>query len=246
MTTLDASQLSGWAGRTLVDQRGDKIGRISEIYLDDQSGQPEWLAVTTGLFGTRVSFVPLAGAAPAGDGVMAPFSKDQVKEAPHAEPDGHLSEEEEAALYHHYGLDYGTTPAAGGAGHDVSGPDTDDAMTRSEEELRVGKTSRESGRVRLRKWVDTERVAQTVPVAREEVRIEREPITDANVDRATDGPAISEEEHEVTLYEEEVVTAKQAVPKERVRLDKSVVADEVTVTEDLRKEQIDVEGDVRR
>ena len=115
-------------------------------------------------------------------------------------------------------------------------------MTRSEEELRVGKAQRERGRARLRKYVVTEQVQQTVPVQREEVRVEREPITDANRDRAAAGPDISEEEHEVVLHEEEVVTEKRAVPKERVRLDTETVTDEQTVSEQVRKEQIDTEG----
>ena len=117
-------------------------------------------------------------------------------------------------------------------------------MTRSEEELRVGKASRESGRARLRKYVVTEQVEQTVPVQREEVRVEREPITDANVGGATDGPAISEEEHEVVLHEEEVVVEKRAVPKERVRMDKHTVTEDQTVSEQVRKEQIEAEGDI--
>ena len=96
-------------------------------------------------------------------------------------------------------------------------------MTRSEEELRVGTTERERGRARLRKYVVTEQVERTVPVRREEVRVEREPITDANVDQAMDGPEISEEEHEVVLHEEEAVVEKRVVPKERVRLDKETV-----------------------
>jgi uncharacterized protein (TIGR02271 family) len=83
----------------------------------------------------------------------------------------------------------------------------------------------------------------TVPVQREEVRVEREPITDANLDAATSGPAISEEEHEVTLREEEVVVDKRAVPRERVRLDTETVTDERQVAEEVRKEQIEVEGD---
>ena len=119
-------------------------------------------------------------------------------------------------------------------------------MTRSEEELRVGKTSRESGRARLRKYVVTEQVQQTVPVQREEVRVEREPITDANVGAAKDGPAISEEEHEVTLHAEEPVVEKRAVPKERVRLDKETVEDERQVSETVAKEQIEVEGAEQR
>jgi uncharacterized protein (TIGR02271 family) len=116
-------------------------------------------------------------------------------------------------------------------------------MTRSEEELRVGTERRETGRARLRKYVETEQVQQTVPVQREEVRIEREPITDANRGDALDGPDISEEEHEVTLHTEEPVVEKRTVPKERVRLDKDVRTDEETVSEEVRKERIEADGD---
>ena len=108
-------------------------------------------------------------------------------------------------------------------------------MTRSEEELRVGTAKREKGRARLVKHVVTEEVTQTVPVRREEVRIEREPITDANRGDATAGGEITSEEHEVVLHEEEVVVDKQAVPKERVRLDKDVITDEQQVSETLQQ-----------
>ena len=106
----------------------------------------------------------------------------------------------------------------------------------------VGTESREAGRARLRKHVVTEHQQVSVPVSREEVTLEREPITDANRGDAYDGPAISEEEHEVTLHEEEVVTEKRTVPKERVRLGKETVTEEQTVSEEIRKEQIDSEG----
>jgi uncharacterized protein (TIGR02271 family) len=116
-------------------------------------------------------------------------------------------------------------------------------MTRSEEELRVDKQTRAAGRARLRKYVVTEDVNVTVPVQREEVRVEREAITDANIGDAMSGPDISEEEHEITLTEEEVVVSKQTVPKERVRLEKDVVTDQEQVSDSVRKEQIEVEGD---
>jgi uncharacterized protein (TIGR02271 family) len=128
----------------------------------------------------------------------------------------------------------------------ASGPPTDNAMTRSEEELRVGTRERETGRVRLRKYVVTEHVQQTVPVRREELRLEREPITDANRDRATAGPEISEEEHEVVLHEEQLVVDKRVVPKERVRLAKDTITDEQQISEEVRKEQIDVDDESRR
>jgi uncharacterized protein (TIGR02271 family) len=128
-------------------------------------------------------------------------------------------------------------------GHDTSGPTTDDAMTLSEERVNVGVQRREAGRARLRKYVVTENVTQTVPVSHEEVRVEREPITDANIGNATSGPAISEEEHEVILHEERPVVQKEAVPVERVRLDTETVTENVTVNEEVRKEQVDTDLD---
>jgi uncharacterized protein (TIGR02271 family) len=248
----NSESVAGWIGCEAVGQDGEKIGTVEEIYVDDVSGQPEWLAIKTGMFGSKVSFVPLADATPEGDALRVPYGKDKVKGAPQVEADGHLEPNEEAELYEYYGrTDYdsaGRAPkgerSGGKVGRDTSGPETDDAMTRSEEEVRVDKVSREAGRVRLRKYVVTEQVQMTVPVQREEVRIEREPITDANRDQAMSGADLSEEEHEVTLHQEEVTVDKNVVPKERVRLDKDVVTEDRQVSEEVRKEQVEVEGDI--
>jgi uncharacterized protein (TIGR02271 family) len=232
-------------GQDLYGSDGEKLGTIEEIYLDTDTDQPEWALIATGMFGTKQSFVPLSGLSQDGDTATVPYDKATVKDAP-----------KEAQLYRHYGRDFGSagTTSSGDdrdrgdrdtVGRDVSGPTTDDAMTRSEEELRVGKTEREAGRARLRKYVVEDEVTQTVPVRREEVRIEREPITDANVGDATSGPEISSEEHEVVLHEEEPVAEKRAVPKERVRLDKDVQTEERQVSDTVRKEEIEVD-DARR
>ena len=248
----------------MVDPAGDKLGTIDAIYLDDETGQPEWALVYTGLFTAKAAFVPLAQAQDIGDSVQVPYDKQQVIDAPRMAAGGSLSQDDEAQLYRHYGLDYSEHRSDSGlpagerdrsddgvyddvqdsaVGRDTSGPTTDQAMTRSEEELRVGTETRERGRARLRKHVVTETQQVTVPVSREEVRVEREPITDANLEDATSGPAISEEEHQVTLREEQVVVDKRAVPKERVRLDTETVTEERQVSEEVRKEQIQVDGD---
>jgi uncharacterized protein (TIGR02271 family) len=236
-------QVREWRGANLVDRNGDKIGTIDEIYLDSQSNEPEWALVNTGLFGTKSTFVPIRDVSREGDDLQVPVEKAQVKDAPSIDPDGQLSQQEESELYRHYGLDYSSGGDADGRG---DGDGDDGGMTRSEEELRVGTTQRESGRVRLRKYVETEEVEQTVPVQREEVRIEREPITDDNRDAALSGPDISEEEHEVVLHEEEVVAEKQTVPKERIRVETDQVTDERQVSDTLRKEQIDVDDSASR
>ena len=251
---LGINDVQNLVGRTVYSTGGDKIGDIRQVYLNDRTEEPEFFTVETGMLGSNENFVPVAEAQVTEDKVTVPYDKDKVKNAPDVAPDGHISEEQEQQLHAYYGLTGGAdydrdrdrTDVDGAVGHDTSGPTTDDAMTRSEEELTVGKTSRETGRVRLRKYVVTEDVQKTVPVQREEVRLEREPITDANVGKAMDGPAISDEEHEVVLHEEEVVAEKRAVPKERVRLDKDTVAEERTVSEEVRKERIDEEGDVSR
>jgi len=242
------TEANEWRGRTVIDRDGEKIGKLGEIYLDRETNQPEWALVNTGLLGSKSSFVPLQGAAPAGEDVRVAYTKEQVKNAPSIDADGELSQQQEAELYRHYGLEYsearsgtempeGTTPATGGR------PGGGDAMTRSEEELSVGTAERERGRVRLKKWVETEEVQQTVPVRREEVRVEREPITDENVDEAMSGPEISEAEHEVTLREEEPVVEKRTVPRERVRLEKDVETGEEQISEQVRKERIEAEDD---
>ena len=264
MANLQKDRILQFRGQNLVDANGDKIGKIDEIYLDAETNEPEWALVNTGLFGTKSTFVPVRDATEADGELRVSFDKATVKDAPKVDPDGQLSQREERDLYGYYGMEYSearsdTGLPEGGAstgrtgrrgqtrgsgrgvvGDDVSGRETDDAMTRSEEELRVGTTERETGRARLRKYVVTDQVEETVPVRREQVRVEREPITDANVGDAMDGPALSEEEHEVVLHEEEPVVDKRAVPKERVRLDKDTVTDERQVSEEVRKEQVDM------
>jgi uncharacterized protein (TIGR02271 family) len=255
--TTNQPDLSSWVGHTVIDRDGHKIGEIVDLYADDATGQPAWIAAKMGR--SNVSFVPLAGATASGDNMQVPYSSSQVADAPNAAPDGHLSPDEEAQLYRHYGMDYrqdwsDSGPSEGEAndrnggpsgGYDTSGPATDDAMTRSEEELRVGTERHETGRARLRKYVVAEQETHTIPVSREEVRIEREPISDDNAGEAMDGPAISEEEHEVVLHEERPVVRKEAVPKERVRLDTKTVTDERQVAGEVRKERIDAD-DVER
>ena len=246
MTTTNTTDVGSYAGQTLTDANGDKIGKIVQVYTDDQTGQPAFATVKTGLFGSANSFVPLGGLRAGDGGLVSRWDKETVKGAPNVEDDtdGYLTPDEERALFRYYGLAGDEPQVVPDATHgrDTSGPTTDDAMTRSEEELRVGTATREAGRARLRKYVVTEQVQTTVPVSREEVRVEREPITDANIGKATDGPAISEEEHEVVLHEQQPVVAKEVVPKERVRLTTDTVTEEAQVGDELRKEQIVQEG----
>jgi uncharacterized protein (TIGR02271 family) len=250
---IDMSDISRLMGATVRDPSDSKIGTVGQIYVDPQ-GRPVWASVNTGLFGTSQSFVPLDSATTNGDELSVPYEKDFVKDAPRVEDDGTLDPAEEETLYNYYSLDYSSlgtgTDDLGAATGDVDTTGNldatrrdDDAMTRSEEQLHVGTERVQTGRARLRKYVVTENQNVTVPVTREEVRLEREPITDANVGDALSGPEISEDEHEVTLTEERVVVQKETVPVERVRLDKDTVTEEQQVSEEVRKERIELEED---
>ncbi len=271
---LDTQNLDQVIGSEVYGSDGDKIGKVGQVYFDDETNQPAWVTVNTGLMGTNESFIPVQEATFSGDALTVPYDKNKVKDAPSVASDGHLSPEEEQELYRYYGLSYGGTTqttqttqttgtaglatggqpgwqpgdesvdrAQGVVGHDTSGPTTDTAMTRSEEQLRVGTETRETGRARLRKYVTTETQTETVPVTKERAVVEREPITDANVGAAMEGPALSEEEHEVVLHEEVAVAEKSTTPVERVRLGTEQVTEQQTVSGEVRKEQFEVEGD---
>jgi uncharacterized protein (TIGR02271 family) len=258
----------GWIGRDAYDASGNKVGEITDIYYDDASGRPEWVAVKTGLFGTKRTFVPIHGSfVHDGNDLRLAFEKSTIKDAPRVDPEGHLSPSEERDLWAYYNYDYaGTTESdkygygkaygreRADEGYDWRRSDTD-TVTRSEEEMRVaeGRTERkETGKVRLRKYVVTENVKMDVPVTREEVRVTREPISGnaegdrGNLHSGERSDDIGEVEQEVVTYEERPVVTKETVPKERIRLEKETVTDTETVEEQVRKEKVDIEGETQR
>ncbi|MHA7190202.1 DUF2382 domain-containing protein [Arthrobacter sp. MDT2-16] len=334
--------------RAVVTDQGDKVGSIGVVYLDDATEEPTWVTVHTGLFGTKESFVPLAGASVEGDHLVVRYPRDLIKHAPSTERDGHLGPEDERALYRHYGLIHPTArqgeapaaaatavaPATAAAAVTAAAPATaatavapataataavpvaevaqaparttsataaatappvsyapseastatyaqaetdtpaeahasvapvgthepavpahtpsfspaptethDDGGTpwvvRSEERLRVDTEEYEAARVRLRKYVVTEEVSQSVPVEREELLIEREPITSATLDSDYTGSLFQEEAVEFVGREEHaVVMGKETVAVERVRLGRTKVTGRATVREQVRKERI--------
>jgi sporulation protein YlmC with PRC-barrel domain len=167
----DVSEVLEWHGRTVVDTDGEKLGKIEEIYFDQETNRPEWALINTGMFAGKSSFMPLEGATSDGEQVTAPYSKDQVKDAPRVDPDGVLSQPEEAELYRHYGVEYGESRSGSGlpdAGRDAGS----------------GERGVAAGQGRLRKHLVSERVTGVMPSVRERVVIEREPTqTDDTPDR---------------------------------------------------------------
>ena len=227
---MEMNQLQELRGGPVYDVSGDQIGKVEEVFADVDTQRPEWIGLGTGFFGTKRVLVPVDGSQLQGDGIVVPYEKDHVKGSPDIDDD-HVSPETEQELYAYYGIG---APAAG-----APSGDSDDAVTRHEEELAVGTQQVERGRVRLHKWVETEPVAMDVELKQETARVTRQPVDEPVADAE-----IGEEAVDVPLRGERAVVQKQTVAKERVGVETDVRTEHQTVEDELRKERVDVDGDV--
>lgn len=226
---------------------------------------------TGGLFGGKHHLVPVEGANQGQDGLVIPYGKDLVKDSPSIDEDEISEDQEmelyeyyglrrnwdansgmsEASRSEMTGAQtyeltetYDTADASrtterdfgGDASYSSGRPGGDESITRSEEEMRIGKRQVQDGHVRLRKWVETTPVTETVQLRRETAHIEREPINE----RVTDAQ-IGEQEIEFDLSREEAIVQKETVAKERLRLEKDVEVEDQQVTENLRREEVEVD-----
>jgi uncharacterized protein (TIGR02271 family) len=168
--------------------------------------------------GARGLFVPVGSARPRGEHVQVDVTRDAVETAPLIDAGGELSSEHEGTLLRHYG-----------------------EMIRSEEELHLCTVWRPRTRVRVRKYVVTEMVTKTVPVRREELRIEHEPIPPADAVPSADESPSAGVPIEMTLYEEQLVIEKRVVPRERVRVRTETITEHQVISDEVRKEQVDLD-----
>lgn len=246
--TMSLEQWETLRGADVHAQDGEKIGSVEQIFVDEQTRRPEWIGLGTGFFGTKRVLVPVEGSSLAEDHVTVAYAKDHVKDAPDIDAD-EISQETEAALYAHYGLGYSEArsetglPEGGRAGpEDLADTMKEQAaVTRSEEELRVGKREEEVGRLQVHKWVETEQVDVPVEVRKEKARVTREPVDETVGDRE-----IGDESLDVTLREERPVVEKETVAKEKIGIEKDVETETETVSGEVRKEHVEVDDDAGR
>jgi stress response protein YsnF len=278
---LDEREVSAAIGSTAYDATGQKIGTVEHFYVDDRTGAPTWVAVTTGLFGTRQSIVPAVDASFADGRLILPVAVDAVKSAPRLTGD-HLTPADEEDLRRHYGAQDGVrdqtavrdetaaqdevtvrdevpvaAPAAAPptveipAEAPLPAAAQDGGMTRTEEQLVVGTERVATTRARLVKYVVTEEVQITVPIRREEIRVEQVPVDAPDdlpgetllpeVPRTATAPGGLPDE--IVLHTERPVVTVEVVPTERVRLRTQLVQGQETVTEQVQREQIVVDQD---
>jgi membrane protein len=103
--TPQPSTALDWEGQTMLDRAGKKIGTIQEIYLVEETGQPEWALVNLSPLKRRMTLIPLAGAHPDANGVRAAYDKTTVEHAPRLAED-EPSQQQVTEIYRHYGIDY--------------------------------------------------------------------------------------------------------------------------------------------
>lgn len=246
---MEIQEVLSRQGQPVYDSTGSKIGKIEDIFVDDATQQPEWIGIGTGgIFGSKHVLVPIEGAQFDRDGLKVAYTKDLVKDAPDIDTD-EISVDREEELYEHYGLRQlmervrgsqtepgrpGQTERPRGRGESASSE-----IVTHEEQLRVGARDIESGRVRLRKRVETRPVEEQVRLRQETAYIERE-----EVNQPASGTAFEEEEVEMELRRQEPVVSKETVAKERVGLRKDVDETTETIREEVRSEEVDIEGDL--
>lgn len=255
---------------TVYAQDGEKIGKVSAVYLDAQTSEPTFVAVSTGLFGSNVTFVPLNQATQNGEEITVPYTKEFIKDAPNIAEDGELSNAEEQNLYEYYSLpaNYGngytgTETETAYAGNGVATGETaytgtetartdrtaagaDGNVTAHEERLNVSTetTARETGKLRLRKHVTSHTETVEVPVRREEIVVERVPVDGEKVvDNYDFDGKDANVDVTVTAHEERPVVSKETVATESVNVSKEVHTDTETVSGEVRKETIEIDGD---
>jgi uncharacterized protein YrrD len=106
--------MSDWRGKPLLDRDGEKLGKLEDVYVDTDSDEQLFGTIKEGMIGRHLTFVPLRGSTASPDHLQVTVSKKDVKDAPNIDTDGELSQEDEAGLFAHYGLDYPPMPTESG------------------------------------------------------------------------------------------------------------------------------------
>jgi uncharacterized protein (TIGR02271 family) len=216
-------------GARVVGADGKVVGTIEQVFRDDVDGTPAWARVRSGKIGR---FVPLGRCQVTDEGLSVPFDAQKIMGGPNIDAGQHMSAGQAEELTRYYGLTIPTQQSRA--------PMTEeDWLVRQEERLQVGKEMRETGRVRLHKYVDVQPVEQAVHTYHEEYDLERIPIT---AEERISGE-ISEGEKEIVLHEERAFLRKETVPVERVRLRAKRVEEDTTVRDEVRRERIEIEPD---
>ncbi|WP_051515875.1 PRC-barrel domain-containing protein [Candidatus Blastococcus massiliensis] len=258
---VSEQDVSAAIGSTVYGSDGRSVGTVDSFYSDDLTGVPTWVSVSSGLLGTRRAIAPADDATFADGRLQLTVPAGAVSDAPRLGGE-HLAPEDEEELRRHYAQarrSAGEGPAESedrhvdGRADDRADGGADGAMVRSEEQLRVRTESVAQRRVRVVRYVVTEEVQVTVPVRREEIRIEELPLDADPEDDGVDGESLVDGARtaavgsglpdEIVLHAERPVVTVEVVPVERVRLRTELVTGQESVSGTVQREQVAVDHD---
>lgn len=248
MATFNIEELENG---TVYDQDGSKVGGVAQLYLDDASGEPNWVTVNTGLFGTNETFVPLDQARVNNGEIHVPYTKDFIKDAPNLDADAHIDERQEDELYRYYGLNgsgnndaartggrdgnadaaaAGTAGAAGGvagARHDRNVGD--DRAQRGHDDANRGQYPDERGEY-TREGDEGQYGLDGAPRDNRDANLGNRDVDGRN---DVDGNSVVRHEEQVNVGTERVQTG-------RARLRKRVVTEQETITVPVEREEVEI------
>jgi len=247
MKTEAKRNLEQYVDHDVVDQRGNKVGTLQCLWAD-QRGEPAYLGVQTGwLFGkTHVVPADTAEVNEQRHVIRLPYDERTIKDAPAYDPGVELNASTEQEVRTYYNV---PTASAHSAGQETSRtksparPAGQESATVQlhEEELKVGKRQVESGGIRLRKVIRTEIVNRPVELQREEIVVERVPSGEQTTSRSG-SQGFQQEEIFIPLRREEAVIQKESRVREEVRVSKKAQTERQTVSEQVRREDVEIEG----
>jgi uncharacterized protein (TIGR02271 family) len=229
----DSVDVRGWK---VTGSSGTDIGKVDDLIVDPSTMQARYLAVQLDptVHGTRADVDDTLP-------VLVPVSRANIHEDDkrvHLDSSGAGLAQLPRYRGHQVDRDYNDVFSQTEAPGAAADPGTH-RLTRSAEELRIGKRNIEAGEVKVRKHVETEHVSEPVTRTREVVHVDRRPVSG---DSAAAGE-LRDDEIRVPITEEEVVVDKRPVVKEELVISKERISETENVEADLRKEKIDVDGD---
>jgi uncharacterized protein (TIGR02271 family) len=243
------SDLGRYIDYKVVDLNNEKIGTVDAIW-EDQAGQPSYLAIRTGWLGLGKAHVVPAHSAEVNEErrkIKLPYSAELVKAAPTFESADDITADSETQIRDYFSAAIGSRGTYNEQYVDQphrsktarTEADDDTTLRLKAEELRVGKREVEYGGVRLRKIVRTETVNQPVELQREEIVVERVPVSGQS--STVEDENFTDQEIYIPLRREEAVVEKTVRATEEVRVGKRRESDQRNVEETVRREDVEID-----
>ncbi len=234
-----------WLGRQVLDSEGNQLGRIRDIYEDEETGQASWASVQGGILGTSTYYIPLNDAHLDDADVRVNYDYDMIRAAPkmHGDEFGKDMASELSNYYHHPQSETvanNTVTDNLDIDDDVVDEDnvvTDKSVDLHKEQLDIDTEARPYAKARLHKYTVTRNETITVPIVEEHAKLVFDDSPSARTDVT---PDFGDRDVEIVLNREEPVVTKQVVRAGTARVQIEQTQREVPITAEIREEKVDL------